>query len=312
MVKVLNQKEGKNWIMYHGDSITLLKGLPTDCTHFSLFSPPFESLFTYSDRERDMGNSSSTKEFQEHYQYLAKELYRITMPGRLMAVHCMNLPTTLTHNGYIGLRDFRGDLIRLHQATGFIFHSEITIWKDPLVQATRTKALALAHKQIVKDSAMCGMGLPDYIIVLRKPGQNPEPIPHVDGFTEYIGERKEPQEKKIKNQRHNKYSHKVWQRYASPVWMDIRQTNTLNVQQAREEADEKHVCPLQLDVIARCIELWTNPNDVILDPFTGIGSVGYQAIQMGRKFIGIELKQSYFRQALKYLSRAEHAPEKLL
>jgi hypothetical protein len=217
----------------------------------------------------------------------------------------MNLPATINHDGFIGMKDFRGDLIRLFESAGFIFHSEVAIWKDPLVQATRTKVLSLAHKQISKDSTRCGQGLPDYIVTMRKPGDNPEPVAHGRGFERYIGERDEPTAAKTNDARTNKYSHEVWQRYASPVWFDIRQTNTLNEKLARENKDERHMCPLQLDTIDRCLELWTNPGDLVYSPFAGIGSEGYGAVRMNRRFLGVELKESYFNEAVLNLRDAE-------
>ena len=300
-IKIIDQSITDKFALYHGDCIEILKGLPNNSIHYSIFSPPFSSLFTYSDSIRDLGNSSTDKEFQTHFSFLVPELYRILMDGRLISIHCMNIPTTITKEGFIGIKDFRGDLIRVFLSYGFIYHSEVCIWKDPLLQATRTKQLPLAHKQISKDSSRCAMGYPDYIITMRKPGDNSEPIAHGRGFEYYIGERDEPREAKNDDAAKNKYSHNVWQRYASPVWFDIRQTNTLNIQQAREKDDERHICPLQLDVIARCLELWTNKGDLVLSPFAGIGSEGYEAIQMERKFIGIELKKSYYDVALKNL-----------
>ena len=297
--------ETENWTLLHGDSVELIKDIPDNSIHYSLFSPPFASLFTYSNSERDMGNCKSEDDFMQHFLYLTKELYRIIMPGRLLSFHCMNMLATITGDGYIGIKDFRGNLIRIFQEVGFIFHSEVCIWKDPLLQAVRTKALGLAHKQICKDSAMNNQGLPDYIVTMRKPGKNPEPVSKERGFEQYIGEMEEPQSPKTNDPRGNKYSHHVWQRYASPVWFDIRQTNTLNARGAREEKDEKHMCPLQLDTIERCIDLWTNENDTVFSPFAGIGSEGYGALQQGRKFIGIELKESYYKQALLNLEKAD-------
>jgi DNA modification methylase len=311
-MSVINQEFGKNWTMYQGDSCEVLREIPTNTVHYSLFSPPFCSLFTYSDSERDLGNCKTDEEFYTHFRFISDELFRVLMPGRLLSCHCMNILATITKDGYIGMKDFRGDLIRIFQDSGFIFHSEVVIWKDPLVQATRTKVLSLAHKQIVTDSARCGQGTPDYIITMRKPGKNPEPVAHPNGFTRYIGEMEEPAGKKKTDQRTNKYSHEVWQRYASPVWMDINQTDTLNVRMARDQNDERHICPLQLGVIARCVELWTNPGDIVLSPFAGIGSEGYQSILQERKFIGIELKESYYNQAVKYLKTAEKRPKQLV
>lgn len=311
MVKILDQAFGKNWAMYHGDCVETIKGMPDNSLHYSIFSPPFASLFTYSDSDRDLGNSKTHDEFFKHFLYFTPELFRATMTGRLVSFHCMNLPATISHDGFIGMKDFRGDLIRIFEAAGFIYHSEVCIWKDPLVQATRTKVLSLAHKQISKDSSRCGQGFPDYIVTMRKPGDNPEPISHGRGFERYYGTMDDPDVQKTDNPRTNKYSHKVWQRYASPVWFDIDQTDTLNVRMARDKNDERHICPLQLGTIARCLELWSNPGDTILDPFAGIGSTGYQAIEMDRKFIGVELKSSYYHQAVKYLEYAENKPKQM-
>jgi len=287
---VLSQKITDRWSMYHGDTVEVIKEIPDESIHYSIFSPPFSSLFTYSDTERDIGNCKNDDEFRKHFEFLTDELFRCLMPGRLISIHCMDLLATITKDGFIGLKDLPGEIIRIFQKTGFIYHSRVTIWKDPLIQAVRTKALGLAHKQISKDSSRCNMGLADYIITMRKTGDNPEPISHGRGFEHYIGTRPEPAKQKHDDPRKNKYSHEVWQRYASPVWFDIDQTNTLNIQAARDEKDEKHICPLQLDTIARCLELWTNPNDIVLSPFAGIGSEGYQSLKMDRRFVGIELK----------------------
>lgn len=310
-MKVINQVVTESWAMYHGDAVEVIKGIPDNSIHFSIFSPPFSSLFTYSDSDRDMGNSKNDRQFYRNFRYLTKELFRVVMPGRLVAVHCMNLMATIGREGYIGMKDFRGDIIRSLKWAGFYHHSEVVIWKDPLLQAVRTKALTLAHKQIVKDSAMCNQGFPDYIVVFRKPGKNPEPVSHETGFMKYVGTEPEPKKPKLKNQRVNKYSHEVWQRYASPVWWDIQQSNTLNIKMAREGNDERHVCPLQLQTIERCLELWTNPEDTVLSPFAGIGSEGYQSLLCGRKFIGIELKESYYNCAVSNLESVDNQQEQL-
>lgn len=310
-MKVLNQSFGEDWAMYNGDCIEVIKEIPSESVHYSVFSPPFAQLFTYSDSERDMGNTKGFEDFKEHFQYMVADLFRVMMSGRLVSVHCMDILATITHDGFIGLRDFPGLIISMLEKEGFIYHSRVCIWKDPLVQATRTKALALAHKQISKDSTRCAMGLPDYIITLRKPGENKEPVSHGRGFEQYIGEQKEPDRQKTDDPRTNKYSHQVWQRYASPVWWDIRQTNTLNVMAARDDKDEKHICPLQLDTIARCLELWTNEKDIVVSPFAGIGSEGYQSLLMNRKFIGIELKESYYNQACKNMMKADYEKRQL-
>ncbi len=304
--------------MYNGDCVEVLKGITDNSIHYSIFSPPFASLYTYSNSDRDMGNSASDNEFYEHFKFLTSELYRVTMPGRLLSFHCMDLPMMKSRDGVIGLKDFPGELIRMFTEAGFIYHSKVTIWKDPLVEATRTKALGLLHKQICKDSSMCRQGLPDYLVTMRKPGENPELIAHPEGFESYIGEdepegakieRPQPNTKKYeKKEKYNEvpvYSHQVWRKYASPVWMDIRQSNTLNGKSAREEQDERHICPLQLDVIARGINLWTNENDIVLDPFAGIGSSNYVALKMGRRTIGVELKENYYNLALENVEKAD-------
>ena len=308
-VKVLNQEVTDKYAIYHGDSCEVLKGIPENSIHFEIYSPPFASLYTYSNSERDLGNCSNNGEFFEQFKFISQELYRILLPGRLMSVHCMDIPLMKERDGYIGLSDFPGDLIRLFQGIGFIYHSRVAIWKDPLIEATRTKAIGLMHKQVVKDSAMCRNGLPDYLITFRKPGDNPEPINHPHGFTQFFGE-EEPQAKKAEptmkdSYAHRKismakedpvYSHHVWRRYASPIWMDIKQTDTLQYRSARDEKDERHICPLQLGVIRRAIELWTNENDIVLSPFGGIGSEPVVALEMGRRAIAVELKDSYYRQ----------------
>lgn len=305
---------GQGFEFHLGDSVELIKNLKDESVGFSIFSPPFASLFTYTNSIRDMGNCRDKGTFFEHFKFLVKDLYRVLMPGRLIAIHCMNLPATIQHDGFIGMHDFRGDLIRLFQSEQFIFHSEVCIWKDPLVQAVRTKVLTLAHKQVVKDSSRCGQGIPDYIIVMRKPGENPKPITRPKGFKEYIGENVAPNGTFDEDQRRNKLSHEIWQRYASPVWFDIRQTRVLNSEIARDEKDEKHVCPLQLDTIERCLELWSAKGDVVLDPFSGIGSTVYSAVNMGRYGIGFELKPSYYRQSVKNMEllQNERKQESLL
>ena len=302
--KVIAQEITDRWSAYHGDAIPIIKGIPSNTIHYSIFSPPFSSLFTYSNSIRDMGNSTD-EEFYAQFGFLVPQLYRVIMPGRLISIHCSDIPAMKERDGYMGLKDFPGKLLRLFESVGFIYHSKVTIWKDPLLEVTRTKAIGLAHKQIVKDSTVCRIGLPDYILTVKKPGDNFERVTHEKGFVNYIGEKEEPKAKKREDQSKNKYSHYVWQRYASPVWMDIRQTNTLNVRQARDKDDERHICPLQLDAIARCLELWTNPGDIVLTPFGGIGSEGYEAVRMKRKAILIELKKSYYDVLIKNMRLIE-------
>lgn len=305
-VKIIDQVITDQWAVYHGDCIEVMRELSSNSIHYSIFSPPFSSLFTYSASIRDMGNSTDA-EFYDHFQFLIPELYRVIMPGRLVSFHCSDIPAMKERDGYIGMKDFPGILLKEFEEVGFIYHSKCLIWKDPLIEAVRTKSIGLAHKQIIKDSAMCRNGTPDYIITVRKPGDNPEPILHKNGFEYYIGTKKEPRAKKHDNPKLNKFSHFIWQRYASPVWLDIRQGNTLNIKQAREKDDERHICPLQLDAIARCLELWTNPGDIVLSPFAGIGSEGYQAVKTGRRAILIELKKSYYDLCIKYLKQAENS-----
>jgi DNA modification methylase len=294
---ILNQEIGETFAAYHGDCVDVVRGLPDNSIDYIIFSPPFASLYTYSASERDMGNCKDVSEFAEHYRYLSVELMRALKPGRLMSVHCMNLPATKQTHGYIGIQDFRGDLIRLHQDDGFIYHSEVCIWKDPVTAMQRTKALGLLHKQVLKDKAMVRQGIPDYLVTFRKPGKNENAI---EGpFTYFVGE-----DGPIENEQ-TIYSIDVWQRYASPVWMDVNPTRTLQTASAKEHPDEKHICPLQLDVIDRALQLWTNPGDTVLSPFGGIGSEGYEAIKMGRRTVLAELKESYYRQMVANLKRAE-------
>ena len=293
--------QGEGWKLYLGDSVEIIKQIPDDSIHFSIFSPPFASLFTYSNSDRDMGNCRTRDEFFVHFDFLIGELLRVIKSGRVCSVHCMDLPATIGHDGFIGMKDFPGEIIRRFELAGWIYHSRVTIWKDPLIQAVRTKTLSLAHKQIIKDSTRCNQGMADYIISFRKPGENPEPVSHKKGFTRYVGTMEFPKGKTHDDQRKNKQSHEIWQRYASPVWFDINQTRVLSKEMARDEEDEKHVCPLQLDTIERCLELWSNPGDTVLSPFAGIGSEVYCAVEAGRVGVGIELKESYFKQAVKNL-----------
>jgi len=295
-MKVENQQVTEEYAVYNGDSTEVIKGIPDNSIHYQIYSPPFDSLYTYSNSDRDMGNSAKG-EFVQHFKFLAKELYRVLKPGRLMSFHCMNLPTSKQRDGFIGIRDFRGELIKLFEDVGFVFHSEVCIWKDPVVAQQRTKALGLLHKQVVKDSAMSRQGIPDYLVTMRKLGDNDEPIS--GGFTYYNGTDIFNDKFEEENGRLNRGSIMTWQRYASPVWMDINPSCTLQHRSAREAEDERHICPLQLDVIERALQLWSNDGDTVLTPFLGIGSEAYQALKMGRKAVGIELKPSYYNQAAK-------------
>lgn len=280
---------GEGWTMMLGDCVERIQEIEDESIGFSVFSPPFASLYTYSNSSRDMGNSKTDGEFAEHFGFLVRELYRVMMPGRCISFHCMNLPTSKERDGFIGIKDFRGDLIRMFQDAGFIYHSEVTIWKDPVTAMQRTKAIGLLNKQKNKDSTISRQGIPDYLVTMRKPGENQSPVTHTN----------------------DDFPISVWQKYASPVWMDINPSNTLQYRAARENSDERHICPLQLDVIERAIKLWSNPDDVVLSPFGGIGSEGYVAVKDGRKFIGIELKKSYFDLACKNLDEAVRESQSL-
>jgi DNA modification methylase len=303
LVKVeTNNETGKDWTMHLGDCVAVTKQLEDDSIDYSVFSPPFSDLFTYSNAEADMGNSAGDDEFFKHFSYLIKELYRVTAPGRIVSVHCSDLPTYKWRDGHIGIVDFPGKIIAEFQKHGWIYHNRITIWKNPVVEVTRTKANSLLHKTFVKDSCATRVGLPDYIVEFRKwpvDGQTEVKQKRIEG--DYIGDNPPPP-----NDGTTEYSIDVWQRYASPVWFDINQTNVLkNYRKGRGDNDEKHICPLQLDVIARLIEWRSNKNDTVFSPFAGIGSEGFQAIKQGRKFVGIELKPEYHAIAVKNLKEAE-------
>lgn len=306
---VIDQEITEKYAIYNADTVEVAQGLPSDSVGFSVFSPPFASLYTYSNSARDMGNVKSHDEFWQQYNYLIAQQFRVMKPGRNIAIHCMNMPSSKQNDGFIGIKDFRGDIIRAYQAAGFIYHSEVCIWKDPVVAMQRTKALGLLHKQIKKDSVMSRMGIPDYVVVMRKPGGNAEPI---EGeFTYYVGDNPPSGFEGIQRDDGRSYfvpnqgtSIDVWQQYASPIWTDINQTDTLNFREGRESDDERHICPLQLDVIERCIQLWSNPGDVVWTPFMGIGSEVYMAVKLGRRGIGVELKPSYYELARRNIKQA--------
>jgi DNA modification methylase len=279
----MDADEGGDFQAYNGDCIEVLAQMPAESIGFSIYSPPFGDLFVYGPSERDLGNVASDAEFFDQYRHVIAQKLRVLKPGRLTAVHCTDLPSRKGRDGFIGIRPFSDDIVAAHREAGFIFHCRVTIWRDPVVEMQRTKALGLLYKQIKKDSCMSRTGLPDYLLVFRKPGDNPERVGHDE----------------------TEFPVSQWQQWASPVWMDIRQGNVLNVRMAREGDDERHLCPLQLDLIERAIRLWSNPGDVVLSPFMGIGSEGVTALKCGRKYVGVELKQSYFRQAVKYLTDAD-------
>ena len=271
----------------HGDCVEEVAKLPDNSIDFSIFSPPFAELYVYSDDIRDMGNCKDYEEFFVHFQFLVKELARVIKSGRLVAVHCMDLPVMKGKDGYIGLKDFSGMLIQAFEKEGFIYHDRITIWKSPVVEMTRTKSIGLLHKTIKKDSSLSRTGIPDYILVFRNAGDNLEPITHQDK-----DEKKE-----------NYLPVNLWQKYAEPVWYDINYSDTLQYTSAREEKDEKHICPLQLETIRRCLHLWSNEGETVLSPFGGIGSEGYESLRLNRNYIGIELKESYYNQMQRNLKR---------
>jgi DNA modification methylase len=312
-VSVLAQESAADWTLYNGDCIDVLRGLPGNSVHYAIWSPPFASLYTFSDSPRDVSNNSDDRVFWEHYRFVLEGVFRALKPGRLISIHCMDLPTSITRDGFVGMRDFPGENIRLCQEVGFIYHSRVCIRKDPVSAMQRTKALGLLHKQVVKDSAISRMAIADHVVTLRKPGINDEPV--AGPFTTYHGD--DMTDAELTKEAEHSYEragtrsfeqHKsimVWQRYAEPIWGDINQSDVLSRLMSREEHDERHISPLQLTVIRRCLQVWTNPRDIVLSPFAGIGSAGYVALEMGRRFVGAELKSSYYRQAVANLRSAE-------
>lgn len=277
-IRCLNSETGANWQAIHGDCVDVLMQMPDNSIDFSVYSPPFGSLFVYSESAADMGNSTDD-EFADHYAFMVREKFRVTKPGRLTAVHCSDLPMTKWRDGAVGIKDFSGQIIAIHEAAGWILHSRRTIWKCPVTEMTRTKHVGLLYKQLRKDSAKSRGGMPDYLLTFVKPGDNAEPIEHT------------PEQFQLDQ----------WQEWASPVWMSVDQSNVLNVQMAKDNQDERHLCPLQLDVIERALIMWSNPGNVVLSPFMGIGSEGVTSLKHARRFIGIELKESYWRHACRYL-----------
>lgn len=282
-VRCLNDAHGEKWSAYHGDCVDVLRQLPDESIGFSVYSPPFGNLFVYSDSLCDMGNSASDAEFEAHYRFAVSEVFRLTKPGRITAVHCSDLPLTKWRDGAIGIKDFSGQIIRMHEDAGFILHSRRTIWRCPVVEMTRTKHVGLLYKQLQKDSIKSRGGMPDYLLTFVKPGDNDEPIAHTP----------------------SEFPLDQWQEWASPVWMTVDQTNVLNVRDARSVEDERHLCPLQLDVIYRAVVMWSNPGDVVLSPFMGVGSEGVVSLKNGRRFVGVELKDAYWRQSVQHFEASE-------
>lgn len=287
----LDSKRGDNWQAIHGDCVDVVRQMPDNSIGFSVYSPPFSGLYIYNDSEADMGNCANDDEFALQYRFLVRELFRVTKPGRLVAVHCKDLVYYRTQTGHdAGLRDFPGLLVKEHTDAGFSFHSRVTIWRCPVREMTKTKAHGLLYKQLRQDSTFSRQGLPEYLMIFRKwarEGDETAPVTHT----------------------HESFPLDQWQEWASPVWMHTRETDVLNA--TRDPKDEKHICPMPLDLTTRAITLWSNPGDVVLSPFMGIGSEGYCAMKLKRKFIGVELKESYFRQACRNIDAAEKSAESL-
>ena len=303
---VADQVITDKYAIYNGDCMEVMAALREGSVHLSVYSPPFAGLYHYSSSERDLSNSRDYTEFFKHYEFVVRELFRLTMPGRMTAVHCMDIPRSNTGRGD-SLSDFPGDIIRMHEALGFHYVARYHVWKEPLTVRNRTMTKALAHKSIVDDSSRCTVASADYLLVFRRKGENPVPIAHPTGLTEYAGERQMPADllpyKNWKGkQTENRYSHWIWRQYASSFWDDVRLDRVLPYKPARDAEDEKHVHPLQLDVIDRVLVLWSNPGETVLTPFMGVGSEVYGAVMAGRKGVGCELKASYYRQAVKNLA----------
>jgi hypothetical protein len=296
------------WAVYCGDCMEVLPTLPAGRTHFTVYSPPFAGLYHYSSSERDLSNCSSYAEFFQHYTFVVREIARISMPGRMTAVHCMDVPSG--NSGCDHLIDFPGDIIRLHEREGFRYTGRYHVWKEPLTVRLRTMTKGLEHRTIVNDSSRCSVASADYLLVFRRDGKNPIPIAHPTGFMEYAGAKRIPADRLryrgwTGDQKQNRYSHWIWRRYADAFWDDVRLDRVLPHRQARDSEDERHVHPLQLDVIHRALTLWTNPGETVLTPFMGVGSEVFEAVRMGRRGIGMELKPSYYRQALANLAAVD-------
>ena len=314
---ILDQATGNGWMLANGDTVEVARALPDNSVGLSVFSPPFSSLYTFSDSPRDMSNNRDDAGFFEQFGYLVREQHRVMKPGGIVVIHCVDLICTISRDGFIGRRDFPGNILRAYEAAGFVYHSRVTIWKDPVLAMQRSKSIGLLHKQLCKDSSVSRQGIAESLIVMRKPGQREPPVSHVhaDGDTfGNIGGMDDPR---------TQSSIDLWQQYASPVWAtpigetpdgfvalgpDIDPGDTLNAREAREVQDEAHLCPLQFEVIRRCVKLWSAPGDTVWSPFAGIGSEGYVALQEGRRFVGAELKRSYYEQAVKNLEIAAAPP----
>lgn len=295
-MNVIDSYMTEDYALYNADTVDAIQEIPDESVGLIVYSPPFSSLYTYTNSDRDLGNSKTDEEFFRHFAFIISEMYRILMPGRIMAVHCMNLPASKERDGFIGIKDFRGDLIRAFQEAGFIYHSEVCIWKNPVTAMQRTKALGLLHKQLKKDSCMSRMGIPDYVVHMRKPGDNPQRVTHTN--------------ESFPVSDWQDYASPIWDELNSPVWWTINQSNTLNRMFSDEES-ERHICPLQLDVIERVVRLYSNEGDIVFTPFMGIGSEIYQAVKMGRRGIGIELKREYFQQAVMNMKNLDSERQQL-
>jgi DNA modification methylase len=305
---IANQVVTDSYAIYNGDAMEVMPTLPDGSVHFSIYSPPFAGLYHYSSSERDLSNCKDYPEFFAHYEFFVRELFRLTLPGRMTAVHCMDVPSGNTGRSDY-LMDFPGDIIRLHEKIGFRYVARYHVWKEPLTVRNRTMTKSLAHKTIVDDSSRCTVASADYLLLFRNRGENPIPIQHPTGLTEYAGERCIPAEllqyrNWQGNQIENRFSHWIWRQYASAFWDDVRLDRVLPFKAARDQEDEKHVHPLQLDVIERALTLWSNPGETVLTPFMGVGSEVFEAVRLGRRGIGIELKPSYYRQAVKNIAHA--------
>lgn len=305
---VKEQEIGKNYAVYQGDCIEVMKDLPNESVHLSIYSPPFAGLYQYSSDPRDLSNSLDYKEFFEHYEFVVKEIHRLTLPGRMSAVHCMDIPTGNT--GLDHLIDFPGAIIRLHESLEWKYIARYHVWKEPLMVRNRTMTKSLHHKSLCLDSTKCSIANADYLLIFRRSGTNPVPVTHPEGLLDYAGERQIPSDvlgyRGFKgNQIENRYSHWIWRQYASAFWDDIRIDNVLPYKHSKDDEEEKHVHPLQLDIIDRCVIMWSNPGEVILTPFMGIGSEVYGALKNNRKAIGIELKDGYYRQAIKNIKTVD-------